>query len=336
MRSLNKPPIVFGLYILIILLPGLTYTPAHANTQAPNADAANWIDLFNGKNLDGWTAKIRGYPHGENFAETFRVKDGNLAVNYSGYADFDNKFGHLFYQTPYSHYVLEIEYRFIGEQQSGGPKGWAERNSGVMVHAQAPHTMALMQDFPISIEAQFLGGLSDGKARPTGNVCTPGTEIEIPLPTRDEKVSQLQHATFSARTPNNIVYAHHCLPSTSATYDGDQWVKMVVVVLGAGSITHYVNDKLVLKYFHPGLTPPLDAQATDQSGSTPTTLRKKKIGLHAHQVLDQGYIALQSESHPVEFRRVRLLNLAGCTDQSAANYANHFIKSEPDQCIYEP
>jgi hypothetical protein len=31
--------------------------------------------------------------------------------------------------------------------------------------------------------------------------------------------------------------------------------------------------------------------------------------------LSEGYIALQAESHPTEFRKVELLNLVGCMDK---------------------
>ncbi len=249
-----------------------------------------WEVLFNGQDLVGWTAKITGYPAGENFADTFRVEDGLLTVNYDGYEAFEGRFGHLFFETPYSHYALHIEYRFIGEQLMGGPAGWAERNSGVMLHSQAPETMSIDQDFPNSVEAQFLGGLSDGKPRPTANVCTPGTEIVV----------------------DGEVYPHHCLPSASATYDGDQWVNAVVVVMGGGSITHHVEGGEVLKYHNPHATDP-----------------------HEKRAISSGYIALQSESHPVQFRQVRLLNLAGCKEPNATNYAPWVVKSEPGSCMYE-
>ena len=39
-----------------------------------------WIALFNGKDLDGWTPKIKGYAAGENYGDTFRVEDGVLKV----------------------------------------------------------------------------------------------------------------------------------------------------------------------------------------------------------------------------------------------------------------
>jgi len=161
-----------------------------------------WIPLFNGKNLDGWRVKIRGYEVGDNYADTFRVEDGLLRVVYDDYEEFDGKFGHLFFETPFSHYRLRVEYRFVGQQTPGGP-GWAFRNSGVMLHGQSPESMTVDQEFPVSIEAQMLGG--DGEhERSTGNLCTPGTHVEM----------------------DGELVTRHCTNSSSATYHGDGWVTM--------------------------------------------------------------------------------------------------------------
>ena len=238
----------------------------------PEADQGEWIDLFNGRDLDGWVPKITGYDLGENFARTFRVEDGVLQVRYDGYEQFDGRFGHLFFETPFSHYRLEVEYRFVGEQVAGGPD-WARRNSGVMLHSQDPATMAREQDFPISVEVQFLGGLGEGP-RPTGNVCTPGTDIVI----------------------DGATAADHCIESTSPTFDGDQWIRSETIVLGDSLIVHMINGETVLTYTKPtiggGVVNRYDPAV--KVDWTPLT---------------SGFIALQSESHPIDFRRVRLLDL---------------------------
>lgn len=125
--------------------------------RAEEEKEGEWIQLFNGKDLTGWTPKIRYHEAGENWGDTFRVEDGVLKVSYDKYDQFDSKFGHLFYNEPFSHYIIRVEYRFVGEQCPGGP-GWALRNSGIMVHGESPKTMGKDQDFPASIEVQLLGG----------------------------------------------------------------------------------------------------------------------------------------------------------------------------------
>jgi hypothetical protein len=271
-------------------------TPA----SAAEADREEWIELFNGRDLSGWTPKISQHPLGENFADTFRVENGVLQVRYDKYDHFGTQFGHLFYQTPYSYYRLIIEYRFVGEQARGHPGDWAFRNSGVMIHAQDPRTMTRDQDFPISVEAQFLGGRGDGKARPTMNMCSPGTEVVV----------------------DGKLYPEHCLDSSSQTYDGDQWVRVEMLVLGAGQITHFVDGKEVLQYALP------QYGGGVVHGHDPAA---QPVG----ELIEGGYIVLQSESHPIDFRRVALLNLAGCMDRKARNYRTYYVKSVPAACQYE-
>lgn len=275
----------------------MAVTVALVCVTARAADSSQaWISLFNGRDLAGWTPKITGHPLGENYADTFRVRDGRLVVSYDGYRRFENRFGHLFYETSYSYYRLRVEYRFLGEQAPAGPGDWAVRNSGVMLHAQPPDTMTLHQSFPLSVEAQFLGGLGDGQPRPTANVCTPGTEV-----------------VFGGR-----LHPEHCLNASAPTIDGDAWVTVEVEVLGAGQVTHMVNGETVLVYALPQIGGP---------GAESLARRRGEL-------LEGGYLALQSESHPIEFRRVELLDLEGCLDPASSSYRPYFVKSRPEACAY--
>ena len=241
------------------------------NARATDAEKG-WIPLFNGKNLDGWTPKIRGYKFGENYADTFRVENGLLRVVYDKYDKYDEKFGHLFYKEKFSHYRLRVEYRFVGEQCPGGP-GWAIRNSGAMLHCQDPKTMSLDQDFPVSIEVQYLGG--NGKnPRTTANLCTPGTNVVL----------------------NGKLFLPHCTNSKSKTFHGDQWVTSETEVHGAGKIRHFVNGELVLEYEQP--------QYDVRDGKAKPLVRDPK-----NLLISEGYISLQSESHPIDFRKVEIMKL---------------------------
>ena len=236
-----------------------------------SGSTGGWITLFNGKDLTGWTPKIKGYELGENYGNTFRVEDGILKVAYDQYDKFDGRFGHLFYKDKFSHYVIRLEYRFVGEQTPGGP-GWAFRNSGIMVHCQSPESMGKDQNFPVCIEVQLLGGDGQNK-RSTGNLCTPGTHVVM-----DGKLE-----------------TRHCINSSSETYHGDQWVRAAVEVQGSAIIKHLVNGEVVLEYEQPQL----DANDGDA----------QKLLQGGDKLLSEGYISLQAESHPVEFRKVELLEL---------------------------
>jgi len=85
-----------------------------------------WTPLFNGKDLTGWDIKIKDHPLNENYKNTFRVEDSMLRVSYSDYGKFDNQFGHLYTQAPYSYYKLKLQYRFVGDHLADGRYGQTE------------------------------------------------------------------------------------------------------------------------------------------------------------------------------------------------------------------
>lgn len=132
------------------------------------------------------------------------------------------------------------------------------------------------QDWPISVEAQFLAG-----NRTTMNVCTPGTEIEM--------------------------------------NGDDEWVAVQMEVLGGERVRHLVGGALVLQYERPSI-----------GGGVATGFDPgiKKDGT----LLADGYIGLQAESQPVEFRNIRLLNLAGCMNRTSPAYRPYFVHRDDTRC----
>jgi len=280
-----------GAVVLVMMFAAI------AVAQSADADRKEWRQLFNGKDLTGWDVKIRGYDTGDNFGNTFRVENGVMKVSYDKYDTFNNRFGHIFFNEMFSYYTIVVEYRFVGQQCPGGAD-WATRNSGVMVHCQSAKSMGKDQDFPISIEVQLLGGLSKGP-RSTANLCTPGTNVEI----------------------DGKLFTTHCLNSKSKTYDGDQWVRVEVTVLGNEKIIHKIDDEVVLSYEKPQIG------GGSVSGHDPQVKQDGKL-------LSEGYISLQSESHPVEFRKVELLNLSGCMDRKAKNFKSYYVHADNSKCKY--
>jgi hypothetical protein len=244
-----------------------------SSAQSFNQSDGDWIRLFNGQNLDNWQVKFTGQPLGINYRDTFRVEDGLLTVSYENWDGFNNEFGHLFYDQVFSHYLLRVEYRFIGEQVNQGP-GWAYRNNGMMLHSQDPRTMTVPQEFPVSIESQLLGG-NGSDPRTNLNVCTPGTNMVI----QGELITQ------------------HCTNSSSETFHGDQWVTVELEVRGSESLTHRINGEIVFELEDIQLdSTDADAQALIANGSD--------------IILKEGYVSIQAESHPTQFRTIELLPLA--------------------------
>ena len=277
-----------------LFLAALLAVSAAAQTYAERED---WIQLFNGRDLTGWTPKVNGYALGQNYGKTFRVEDGLLSVGYEAYEDFNERFGHLFYEKEFGYYRMRLEYRFKGDQAPNGP-GWARRNSGVMVHGQPAATMGLHQNFPISIEVQLLGGLGEGP-RTTLNLCTPGTHVVM----------------------GGKLITAHCTTAKTPTFDGDEWVTAEILVLGAASIRHILDGQTVLEYE----LSQIGGEVVE--GYDPAVKTDGKL-------LERGTISLQSESHPVQFRKVELLELEGCMDPKAKNYKKYFVKAENSRCAY--
>lgn len=270
-----------------------------------------WVSLFNGKDLSGWDIKIANHSLNDNFNNTFQVQDSMIRVVYDEYEDFDDKYGHMYYKTPYSYYKLRFDYRFIEEQTPGG-ENWNIRNSGVMIHSQSAKSNAIEQHFPVSLEIQLLGGLNNGE-RTTANLCTPGTAVY-----------------FNAK----LDYTH-CITSESKTYNGDQWVHIEAIILGNESILHIVENDTVLKYTRPEidssfLSKDYNGKDWDNFGVTNKEIWLNKAG----KPIGEGYIALQAESHPIDFKNIELLDLCGCMDKKAKNYKSYFIKNNSKKCIY--
>lgn len=249
---------------LLILLA----TAAIASAESP------WIPLFNGKDLSGWTPKIRHHPLGENFANTFTVEDGIIKVSYGGYGKFDKKFGHLYSDIAYSHYILRMEYRFEGERMVDAPP-YVNLNSGVMIHSQSPQSMGLNQAFPVSIEFQFLADEGKGE-RPTANICTPGTNVVM----------------------DGKLVTEHIIQSSAPTFPAGEWVKVEIEVRGSEEIIHRVNGKEVLRYQKPQLDPENRVESA-----------AALFAAGAPKILSYGHIALQAEGQPVWFRSIELKSL---------------------------
>ncbi len=253
-------------------LAGITPIALLLATTGAAPAPGKWISLFDGRTLTGWTPKIAGHDLGDDPLGTFVVRNGAIHVSYDRYDTFGLRFGHLFYKTPFSHYRLQLEYRFVGEDMPDAP-AWASRNSGVMIHSQAPETMTKAQRFPVSVETQLLNGGRPGEVRTTANICTPGTEVALA----------------------GVRSLEHCVNSSSPTLSGESWVRLEIEVHGDRLVINRVNGKEVIRYEQPRLDP------ADEDAKP--LIAARGGGTLA---LDSGYIALQSESHPIEFRKIRL------------------------------
>ena len=228
-----------------------------------------WKSLFNGKDLSGWQVKIVGHPLGENFGTTFRVEDGILQSRYNAYDSFQNRFGGLYYKKKFSNYRLKVEYRFTGELTPGAP-AWGFRDGGIQYHCQSPESMKIDQSFPICLEYNLHGG--NGKdERPTGEICCSGTYVSV----------------------NGQKNSSYCTaPTVRRTFHGDQWVTLEIDVRD-NVIKHFVNGEEILHFENPRYNPdhPLG----------------KTFIINGDDKVREGYISIQSNSHPMDFRKIEIM-----------------------------
>lgn len=278
----------------------------------PSSEKEEWISLFNGKDFTGWDIKFSGQDLNVNYKNTVRVEDEMFRIVYDNYEEFNDAYGHIYYEKPYSYYKIRFDYRFTGEQIKGGAE-WNVRNSGVMFHSQSAASNGENQDFPVSVELQLLGGLNDGEERATANVCTPGTAVE---------------------TDDEVNY-NHCIDSSSETYFGDQWVHVEAIVLGGESITHIVENDTVLVFQKPQIGGGFISKDNNSEDWDDFGVANKEEWIAKEgMILTEGYIALQAESHPIDFKNIELLDLCGCTDPKAKNYKSYYVKEDNSKCIY--
>jgi len=258
---------LYNLFLLSVL--SLAVFACGPKKVADEKQTKKWTSLFNGKDLTDWQIKISGFKLGENFGNTFRVQDSILMVRYDQYDSFNNKFGGLYYKKQFSNYRLRVQYRFVGETTKGAPV-WGFRDSGVQYHCQDPATLELNQSFPVCLEYNLLGG--NGKdERPTGEICANGIKILV-----DNKIND------SYCTP----------PTVKRTFHGDQWVTLEIDVRG-DSIRQFVNGEEIVRFENPRYDS--------------TNAKAKALIVNGDNHVKKGYISLQSNSHPIDFKKIEIL-----------------------------
>jgi hypothetical protein len=282
-------------------------TSCNEGNVKDDVSAEEWTPLFNNKGLSGWEIKITGQPLNDNYKNTFRWEDSVLRVAYDRYDSFSNKFGHIYSEASYSYYKLRFQYRITGSNLKDAPE-WCDKNSGVMLHSQPANSMNINQSFPVSLEMQFLEGSRKGE-NTTGNLCTPGTQVHM----------------------NGALMKEHCISSTSEKYTGDQWVDALVEVYGDSLIRHIINGDTVLTYTNAQIG---GGYVNESLGWAAANITDSALWISkAGTPLKEGHIAFQAESQPVDFRRVELLELSGCTDPKAKNYKSYYVKDN-GKCTY--
>ncbi|MDQ6763228.1 MAG: DUF1080 domain-containing protein [Bacteroidota bacterium] len=256
--------------LLLVIISSVLVISCNSNKLSSGQKADHkWVSLFNEKNLDNWVVKIAGYELGDNFGNTFRVENGILSTRYNAYDSFNKRFGALYYNKKFTNYRLKVEYRFIGNLTPGAPS-WGFRDGGIQYYCQPPSTVGLDQPFPVCLEYNLLGG--NGKdERPNGEICASGMYVEI-------------------NGKRNISYCTS--PLVKKTFAGNQWVTAEIEVRD-GKITHFVNGEQIIQFENPRYDS--------------TNAIAKTFIVNGDDAVRDGYISLQSNSHPMDFRKIEIM-----------------------------
>lgn len=111
-------------------------------------NGSNWITLFNGKNLDGWSIQLRDQDKNEDPNHLVQVDHGVLHFYKDAQAGSEQPFGYLATAKEYSSYRLRLEYKW-GEKKFA-PRTGSVRDSGLLYHVTATDKV-----WPDSVEYQI-------------------------------------------------------------------------------------------------------------------------------------------------------------------------------------
>jgi hypothetical protein len=298
---------------------------------------SNWVQMLRkgDTNLSDWIPKIQGHAVGENPYNSFaygETSDGQPRLIVTDTVNLSSSYGygHLFYKTPFSHYLLRAQYHFPSRQSYAchcNSGDWTVQNNGLMLHCQDPKTMSQGQDYPKSVETQLLGYWSSGGGSPpnttTANVCLVNTSVNYKGQWYSDATGH--HCTQSKA--HSLAYDSSTTPvkggnSTNTDWPGKNiWEYTMARVLDSTSITFWNRNKpedpwdSVMYVTNVRL-----GQTNTSSGPGNTT------------PLGSGYISIQMEGTSTEFAKIEILNLEGCMDKQDTAYRAYFVKNDPKAC----
>jgi hypothetical protein len=85
-----------------------------------------------------------------------------------------------------------------------------------------------------------------------------------------------------------------CSKSSGIAIPGNEWVTILAEVQGGAHVRQIVNGALVVEY--------TDLALNEKDADADRLLRSG-----ADRALTAGYISIQANSHPIEFRRIEIL-----------------------------
>ncbi len=148
---MKKRTVVISLLFtfLMVSFSEMIFAQSSAPAKTPSARK---IELFNGKNLDGWYTFIKGKGKNTDANHVFGVQKGNIVIS-------GEEFGCITTNDEYENYKLLVEYRW-GER-TFDPRVEKARDSGVLIHSTGDDG-GYSGTWMFSIECQLIeGGTGD-------------------------------------------------------------------------------------------------------------------------------------------------------------------------------
>ena len=114
--------------------------------------------------------------------------------------------------------------------------------------------------------------------------------------------------------------------TVSKSYPAGQWVNALIEVYGDSIVRHIIEGDTVLTYTRPMIGGGFVSADHDWKAAH---IDNFQYWLDRENTpLKEGYIALQAESQPIDFRNMELLNLVGCMDPKSKSYRSGYVKSD--------
>jgi hypothetical protein len=294
-----------------ILACALTNINAIDLTNVPESE---WIQLFNGVDIDDWVPAVSGYESGQDPFNYFYVEDSILWVDYSEYtgSGMMGTLGNM--SREFSYFMVRAVYQFWGEQAAGGPD-WAKQNNGILFHSQSMESVGVNDNYPpICMETQLLGEENNqNNDGTTANLCTIGATVVI----------------------DGVRANYWCQKATPRDIMGLEWVTVEVLVLADSVVKHIVMGDTVMTYTdmiykHNG-EPMQQGYIAIQAESAPTMFRKIEI-LDLVGCMDENSPSYRDYffKHDASLCEAPV---SGCTDPAYLEYNPEANVNVDDSCI---
>jgi len=254
-----------------------SYTAGNLGDLTLTATSSDgWVNLFNGKDLTGWTPLIHLSKVGVNTDSTFRpdLENNGIRVSYDkltgSFGGDQCKCGLLYYNKPLTNYRIRVTYRFFDPTVSNAPS-WGKNNSGLMIFGIDPTKVTGDPIYPPIIEIQILG-------TPSGGGSTNANECEM-----RQFVNPTVTATHTGTCGNN---KDSKAPGSGKTAPAaGVWTTLEADV-------HITGDTKVYQW----------------PDTTNAVLIMSKP-MYGTQAVTSGYLAIQSEGQPIVFKDILLKEL---------------------------